>query len=61
MLDRSGMRTVAENKKSDTDFYLSNVAPLNQQHAAPFRYVDMVLMTVLFLEVGGLIRLLLAK
>jgi len=55
------MRSVAENKKSDTDFYLSNVAPLNQQRELPFRYVDMVLLTVLFLEIGGLIRLLLAK
>ena len=55
------MRSVAENKKSDTDFYLSNVAPLNQQRATPFRYLDMVLLTVLFLEIGGLIRLLLAK
>jgi hypothetical protein len=56
-----GMRSVADNKKSETDFYLTNVVPLNQQRTTPFRYVDMVLMTVLFLEVGGLIRLLLAK
>ena len=55
------MRSVADNKKSDTDFYLSHVAPLNQQRATPFRYLDMVLLTVLFLEIGGLIRLILAK
>lgn len=55
------MRSVAENKNSDTDFYLSHVAPLNQQHTRPFRYVDMLLLTVLFLEIGGLVRLLLAK
>ena len=55
------MRSVAGNKKSETDFYLTNVVPLNQQRTTPFRYLDMVLMTVLFLEVGGLIRLLLAK
>ncbi len=55
------MRSVAGNKKHETEFYLSNVVPLNQQRASPFRYLDMVLMTVLFLEIGGLIRLLLAK
>ncbi len=61
MLGNSTMRSVAGNKKSETDFYLANVVPLNEQRTAPFRYLDMVLMSVLFLEVGGLIRLLLAK
>jgi len=55
------MKTVTENGKSDTDFYLSNMAPLNQQSATPIRYLDMVLLTVLFLEVGGVIRVLLAQ
>jgi hypothetical protein len=56
------VKTASEDKKSDTDFYLANVAPLNaQQHEGSFRYLDMVLLTVLFLEIGGLIRLLLAK
>ena len=55
------MKSGPESEESDTDFYLSNVAPLNQQRGTPFRYVDMVLLTVLFLEVGGLIRLFLAK
>ena len=55
------MRSIAENKKTDTDFYLSNVAPLNYRNETPFRYVDMALLTVLFLEIGGVIRLLLAN
>jgi hypothetical protein len=55
------MKSVTDDEKSDTDFYRTNVAPLNEQHEQSFRYLDMVLLTVLFLEIGGLIRLLLAK
>lgn len=55
------MKSVTEYEKSDTDFYLSNLAPLNGQSDTPFRYLDMVLLTVLFLEIGGLIRLFLAE
>ena len=55
------MKTVTENEKSGTDFYLSNLAPSHHHRETPFRYLDMVLLTVLFLEVGGVIRLLLAK
>lgn len=55
------MKPVTDNEKSDTDFYLSHVAPLNHHHDAPFRYLDMALLTVLFLEIGVLIRLLLAN
>jgi hypothetical protein len=60
-LDRISMKSVTDDEKSDTDFYRTNVAPLNEQHEQSFRYLDMVLLTVLFLEIGGLIRLLLAK
>jgi hypothetical protein len=55
------MKSATDNEKDDTEFYLSNVAPLNHQHETPFRYLDMVLLTVLFLEIGGLIRLVLAN
>lgn len=55
------MKSASESEKSDTDFYLANVAPLNQQRTTPFRYLDMILLTVLILEIGGLIRMLLAK
>ena len=55
------MKSVTDKEKSDTDFYLSHVAPLNHNHDRPFRYLDMALLTVLFLEIGGLIRLVLAN
>jgi len=55
------MKSAPEDEKSDTDFYLCNVAPVNQQRASRIQYLDMVLLTVLFLEIGGLIRLYLAK
>ena len=57
----NGMKSVADNKKHDTDFYLSNVAPLKHQRETPCKLMDMILLTVLFVEIGGLIRLLLAK
>ena len=55
------MKAVAGNKKHETDFYLENLAPLNRQQGAPLRYLDMVLLTVLFMEIGGLVRLMLAE
>jgi hypothetical protein len=55
------MKTVTENKTVGTDFYLSNLAPTHHHHETPFRYLDMILLTVLFLEVGGVIRMLIAK
>lgn len=55
------MRSASDNEKGDTDFYLSSVAPLNEQRKEPFRYLDMALLTVLILEIGGLIRLCLAN
>lgn len=55
------MKPVTDNEKSDTDFYLSHVAPLNHNHDAPIRCLDMALLTVLILEIGGLVRLVLAN
>jgi hypothetical protein len=55
------MKSVTDNEKRDKEFYLSHVAPLNHHHDTPFRYLDMALLTVLILEIGGLIRFLLAN
>jgi hypothetical protein len=55
------MKSASDDQKGDTDFYLSSVAPLNEQRAEPFRYLDMALLTVLLLEIGGLIRMCLAN
>ena len=55
------MKTVTDSNKSDKEFYLCHVAPLNHHHDTPFCYLDMALLTVLILEIGGLIRFLLAK
>ena len=61
VLCKQNMKSVANCKHSDTDFYLAHVAPLNRHHDRPFRFLDMALLTVLFLEIGGLIRLVLAN
>ena len=55
------MKTASKNNNGDTDFYLANIAPLNQQRAQCFCYLDMILLTVLIMEIGGLIRMILAK
>jgi hypothetical protein len=55
------MKSVTDNEKRDTEFYLCHVAPLNHHRDTPFRYLDMALLTVLFLEIGGLIRFVLAN
>jgi hypothetical protein len=43
------------------DFYTSTIAPINNHRDLHFRALDVLALTVLFLEVGVLIRWLLAK
>ena len=45
----------------DTDFYIATLAPINESKRKPFRGLDAVLMVVLFLEIAGLARLILAN
>ncbi len=42
------------------DFYSTTLAPVNHHDDAPFRGWDAALLVVLFLEVGVLMRLILA-
>ena len=54
------MKSVTDNAKGNKEFYLSHVAPLNHHRDTPCCFLDMALLTVLILEIGGLIRFVLA-
>jgi hypothetical protein len=43
------------------DFYSATLAPINHRRDSRFSLVDIVLLSVLFLEIAGLMRLFLAK
>ncbi len=43
------------------NFYTSNLAPVNHSRETPFRGVDAVLLTVLFLEIAAVMRQFLAN
>jgi hypothetical protein len=45
----------------DTDFYIKTLAPVNELRRRPIRGVDAILVIVLFLEIAGLARLILAN
>lgn len=55
------MKAVADEKSKAGDFYLSTLAPVGHHHDSRFRVVDLIILTVLFLEIGTLIRLILAN
>jgi hypothetical protein len=56
------MKSVAGkwNRKSN-DFYTSTIAPVDRKRDRRMRLVDVAMLTVLFLEMGVIIRLFLAK
>ena len=47
--------------RSKHDFDTATLAPVDRQSDARFRFVDVALMTVLFVEMGVLVRYLLAN
>jgi hypothetical protein len=55
------MKAVADDKNKGGDFYLSTLAPVNHHSDSRFCVADLVILTVLFLEIGTLIRLVLAN
>lgn len=55
------MNAAADNiNRQGSDFYLTTLAPLDHQTEARIGAQDVLLLTVLFLEMAVLIRLLLA-
>ena len=55
------MKAVIDHKNSGSDFYLSNLAPLNRRSDSRFSAADLAMLIVLFLEVAVLVRLVLAN
>jgi hypothetical protein len=55
------MKAVADDKNKGGDFYLSTLAPVNHHSDSRFCVADLVILTVLFLEIGTIIRLVLAN
>jgi hypothetical protein len=55
------MKSATDHEKGNKEFYLSHVAPLNRHRDTPCCFLDMALLTVLILEIGGLIRFVLAN
>jgi hypothetical protein len=56
------MKVVSDTgKRARKDYYASMIAPIGRRHEIRFSTLDAVIMSVLFLEVVGLMRLLLAK
>ena len=55
------MKAVADDKNKSGDFYLSTLAPVSHHTDSRFCVADLVILTVLFLEIGTLIRLILAN
>ena len=55
------MKAVADDKNKGGDFYLSTLAPVNRHRDSRFGVADLMILTVLILEIGTLIRLLLAN
>jgi len=56
------MKAAADNaNRQESDFYLTTLAPLDHQTEARIGAADVLLLTVLFLELAVLIRLLLAS
>ena len=62
MLSANCMKAVSDTgKRARKDYYTSTLAPIGRRHEIRFSVIDAVIMSVLFLEVAGLMRLLLAK
>jgi hypothetical protein len=56
------MKAVAgKTPKTPSDFYLSTLAPVSRSGALRFGYWDAAMLSVLFLEVGVLMRSFLAN
>jgi hypothetical protein len=56
------MKAISESLRSQSrDYYTSTIAPIDCHLEVRFRALDAVLLSVLFLEVLGLMRLLLAN
>ena len=55
------MKAVADEKNKAGDFYLTTLAPVDHRRDSRFRVADLIILTVLFLEIGTLIRLVLAN
>ena len=56
------MKAVANKaRRTKHDFYNATLAPVNRQRHAQFRFVDVALLAVLFVEMGVLVRYLLAN
>jgi hypothetical protein len=56
------MKTIAETEnRNKSDFYTSTLAPVEQHRKLRIRPMDVMMLTVLFLELGVLMRFLLAK
>jgi len=48
-------------KRHESDYYISTLAPIDHRHECRFCSADVLILCVLFLEVAGLMRLLLAN
>jgi hypothetical protein len=56
------MKAIAEKtSRQTTDFYLSTLAPVNHPGETRCGIVDIVMLTVLFLEIAVVMRLFLAN
>jgi hypothetical protein len=56
------MKIVADDEnRNRNDFYTSTLAPVNQHGKLRVRSMDFMMLTVLFLELGVLVRFLLAN
>jgi hypothetical protein len=57
------MKAIAANSKTplQADFYTSTLAPVNQRRTTRFGTLDAMILTVLFLELAAVARLVLAN
>ena len=54
------MKAAADYANNRRDFYLSTLAPVDDRRDSPFSAADLFMLTVLFLEIAALVRLVLA-
>jgi len=56
------MKAAAHHPNNQRDFYLSTLAPVGRvRRESPFCVADLIMLTVLFLEIAALVRLVLAN
>ena len=55
------MKAAAHHSNNQRDFYLSTLAPVDRRRDTPFCAADLMMLTVLFLEIAAVVRLVLAN